>query len=389
METNNTKGSLYIDYVFIGTKEDITDSQLGGDVNENEILSSLGKGRYATKNGRYLRFAIGGEIQVIPEKIHVKKCEDNGYLTTDISDEIAISRLSSDITVDNATCFEVITDQSNAGMIIADSNKLEIGTGKTADKYPCAGITSIIYVDFNPKVFIPLKVYGATTVVDSWYRGGINGFVAALYAQNSYITIEGIELATKTYTRIEIPSSRSALGVTTGLYPPKAVATFKKMEHGNTIYPVMPKKSGFAPSNVVLCSKDLDNAKVMVEKALANYPHLAGYGTNINTFEVVDNGTEWDFVNPDKVQYHMPRHDINIVKIPVAQDYDAGDYTKKLIDFWNDKFVWRFNVPVRALTILMHDSALLPLEFRKNAHIRYVDRITKDGKVFPFITNKF
>lgn len=387
MEVTNNSSSMYVDFVFIGTRDDVTDSTLGGDVNDNEIITSLGKGRYSTKNGRYLRFMIAGETQTIPEKIHCSKCEENGYIVTDISDNLAISRLSSDVIVDNSSCLEVITDQNNAGMIIADTSKLELGSGSTARPYPGSTIKSIIYVDFNPKVFIPLKVYGASNVADSWYRGGINGFVTALYANDAYVTIEGIELATKQFIRIEIPATKSVFNISTGVYPPKAVAAFKKMEQG-TIYPVMPKKAGFAPSNIILCSKDLDSAKEMAQEALENYPHLVGYGANINTYEVVDNNGEWDFTT-DAVPMHMPRHDINIVKIPVAQDYDSGEYTKKITNFWNEKFVWRFGVPVRALSILMHDSALLPLEFRKSAHIRYVDRITKDGKVFPFITNKF
>jgi hypothetical protein len=273
-------------------------------------------------------------------------------------------------------------------MIIADVNRLEVGSGSTSQNYPGRGLTTIVYVDFNPRVFIPLKIYGATTVIDSWYRGGINGFVVGLYSSNSYITIEGIELATKQYVRIEIPSSRTALSINSGCYLPKAVATFKKMEHGNTIYPVMPKKSGFVPSNVVLCARDLENTKTLVEKSLEIYPHLKGYGGCINTFEVIEQDGEWDFADTN-VPMNMPRHDINIIKLPVAVDYDQGEYTRKLSNFWQDKFVWRYNIPLRALTTVVHDAALLPLEFRKTAHIRYVSRITPDGKVFPFITNKF
>jgi hypothetical protein len=385
MEKTSETGRLYVDFVFIGTKDDLQDSQLGGNIDESEIFTSLGKGRYSTKNGRYLRFNLEGEQQAMPEKIHVAKCEDNSYISNEISDNLGVSRLSADITIDGAREFEVITDQSNAGMIIADTNRLVLGS---TTPYDVQGIQSIIFVDFNPRVFIPLKVYGATTVIDSWYRGGINGFVAALYSSTSYITIEGIELSSKQYIRIEIPASKSELSITSGINSPKSTATFKKMEHGNVIYPVMPKKSGFAPSNIVLCTKDLDNAKEMVKAALENYPHLKGYGANINTYEVVDKDGKWDFVNGD-VPMNMPRHDINIVKIPAAQNYMAGEYTSRLTDFWQDTFVWRFGVPVRALTILMHDSALLPLEFRKSAHIRYVNRITKEGKVFPFITNKF
>lgn len=283
---------------------------------------------------------------------------------------------------------EIINSVTNCGMFAIPRNRVKVPEKQKVppkSRWNPGKNDVLLIVEIDSTKFLPLCYSGIGMVLDVWRHGDTIGF-CSMIAKDTHIKIGGIS-KNKIYFSFEHVAGNfmSSSPLQQSRRDSQAAKRHRRMKCDGLTYPIVPTRCGMSPSTIVLCSRELNDAKMAVIEALKHYPSLDVYGETIKTYTGILDDLAMSTASGKK----WNTKDIHIIRLLGVEKYDTEEYITRLRMFYSDEVFWRVPVPIRCISILQGDSVMLPMNFRKEFGIRYVNQITNTGRVKAFITNKY
>lgn len=362
---------MIFDYCFISNVAAVCDAKDSG-----ETVKSIAKGKISTVGERWIDLHRSVTFKSY-ENIEREIASNNDI---GVFHELGEMLFSEEI--------EIINSVTNCGMFALPRDRVRIPENQRVpakSRWKPGRNDTLLIVEMDSTKFLPLCYSGIGMVLDVWRHGDTLGF-CSMISCGTNIRIGGIS-ENKMYFSFEHTTGNCIANASLhqSRRDAQAEKRYRRMKCDGLTYPIAPTRCGCAPSTLVLCSRDLDDATAIVQEALSRYPSLDIYGEEIKTYD----GILDDLLMAGSSGKRWNTKDIHIIKLCNIEKYDPEEYITRLRIFYSDEVSWRVPVPIRCISILQGDDVILPMNFRKEFGIRYVNQITNTGRVKAFITNKY
>lgn len=375
---------MKIYYTYLGSNEDCNKMAADG----CSITKVPNRNKVVHMSGRWLSFSKSVEyLECLNIQRSVRQLTDN---LTIFHDMVELSTTPHEI--------YPLASSTSHNIILQDAHTLDIPNG-------CLSANDVLMfiVDIDTTKFIPTSHHCPGEVIDNWKHGSIAGFMCLNKLGNGMNTMIGVDVITQNVVKVQdglevsqpITEPNVYYWVTILGFPPEKskivrnageiAKDFQKRKHP---WPILPKLTGSVPSTIVLCDTNFDKVESLIEESLSRYPHLKVYGRNIARYNANLGGLCMRCIrSTGKTEVWYPG-DIHIIRLENLENYNFPEYADRLVSLYEEEISWRFREAIHFIT-LVGEGIRLPIRFRKEFKIRYVNRLCEGGKIQPLMVNKY